>query len=101
MSIQEKSKIFPSREDIVSYFHGSLRDNIASGRCCWTVMWLLVLLLVVWPLSLLAAIFYVLLTPFSACCECTDEITEFLHKGIVLPLTVATFLVSGRTCAGL
>ena len=97
MNIQEKK----SSVDIVTCFRGNFTEKMVSAQWCWSVMWLLILLLVVWPLSLLAAILYVLVTPFSACCECTDQITEFLRKGIALPLTVATFLVTGRNCAGL
>ena len=60
-------------------------------------MWLLILIFIVWPLSLLAAILFVVLTPFSACCKCTDQVTEFLHKAMVLPLTVSTMVVAGKT----
>ena len=75
--------------------------NVITVSWCWRVLWLVVLVLVVWPLSLLAAIFYVLLVPFNACCGCAEEITEFLHKTVVLPRTVSTFAMTGRSCAGL
>ena len=68
---------------------------------CWRFMWLLVLLLVVWPLAVMAAFFYMLLIPFRACCECTREITQFLYKGILLSLTVARFMLDARDCQGL
>ena len=35
--------------------------------------------------GVLAAFFYVLLVPFSACCSCMKTITNFLHKGVELP----------------
>lgn len=100
MNIQEK-KCLPSRAEIANCFRSTFSDKMLPEQWCWSLVWLLVLLLVVWPLSLLAAILYVLISPFSACCECTEQITEFLHKGIVLPLTVATFVVAGRNCTGL
>ena len=76
-------------------------SNTITVSWYWRVMWLVVLILVVWPLSLLAAIFYVLLLPFTACCGCAEEITEFLHKAVGLPLTLSTFIMTGRSCAGL
>lgn len=96
MNIQEE-KLYS--EEVVSF-----PDSEEEGmpiQWCWSVMWLIILILVVWPLSLFAAIIYVILTPFSACCECTNMITEFLHKAIALPLTVTTFMIAGRSCAGL
>ena len=49
----------------------------------------------------MAALLYMLFTPFRACCECTGEITEFLYMGILLPLNVAKFVVDARNCEGL
>lgn len=67
-----------------------------SAQWCWTVMWLVVLILVVWPLALIAAILFVVITPFSACCKCTDQLTEFLHKAMTLPLQISSLAVNGK-----
>ena len=82
-------------------FAGKAASRVKEGGYCWMFMWLLVLLLVVWPVALVAALLYVLFTLFRACCECTKEITEFLYKGILLPLNVAKFVVDARNCEGL
>lgn len=59
-------------------------------------MWLAVLILIVWPLALIAAILYVVITPFSACCKCTEELTDFLHKAMTLPLQISSMAVDGK-----
>lgn len=67
-----------------------------AAQWCWTVMWLVVLILIVWPLALIAAILYVIIAPFSACCKCTDQLTEFLHKAMTLPLQISSMAVDGK-----
>ena len=76
-------------------------ERVKERGYCWMFMWMLILLLVVWPLALMSALLYVVLTPFQACCECTGEITQFLYKGLLLPLIVARFMVNARSCKGL
>lgn len=68
-----------------------------TAEWCWSVVWLGVLLLIVWPLSLVAAILFILISPFSACFLCTSHLTEFLYKGMVLPLKISTLAVAGKT----
>ena len=65
---------------------------------CWAIVWFVVLIFLAWPVGFLAAFFYVLLSPFNACCNCMQTVTDFLHKGVVLPYNVATYMVQGRSC---
>ena len=67
-----------------------------SAQWCWSVVWLAVLIFVVWPIALIAAILYVLISPFSACCQCTDQLTDFFHKAMVLPLQISSLAVDGK-----
>ena len=67
----------------------------------WSFMWLMVLVGVAWPLSLTACVLYITIIPFTACCDCTYQLTEFIHKGILLPQVIATYVVAGRSCDGL
>ena len=64
----------------------------------WSVLWFFVLIFVAWPLGFLAAVFYLILAPFAACCACMKTVTDFLHKGVLLPYNVATYMVQGRSC---
>jgi len=64
----------------------------------WAVLWFFVLLLIAWPLSLIAALFFLFLSPFAACCTCTKTLTDFLHKGVMLPYNVAVYMVQGKSC---
>ncbi len=68
-----------------------------TAEWCWSVFWLVLLLLIVWPLSLILAILYVIFSPFSSCCQCTDQLTDFFHKGLDLPLKVSKMVVQGKS----
>ena len=68
-----------------------------AAEWCWSVFWLVLLLLVIWPLSLVLAILYVVFSPFSSCCQCTDQLTEFFHKGLDLPLQISRLVVQGKS----
>ena len=64
----------------------------------YCLLWFFVLILLAWPLGFIAAFFYVLLVPFTACCTCTHHITDFLMKGVQLPAKVAVLMVTGKSC---
>ena len=68
---------------------------------CWAIIWFFILILIAWPLAFFVAFLYVLLVPFNACCNCMKPITDFLHKGVQLPYTVATYMVSGKSCGAI
>ena len=65
---------------------------------CWAIVWFVVLILLAWPLGFIAAFLYILISPFAACCACTKTLIDFLHKGVLLPYNVATYMVQGRSC---
>lgn len=78
------------------------KETMAAGQTwVWSAMWIALLLILVWPLSMFAATLYICFLPFTACCECTFQLTEFLHKGINLPQLIGSYIASGRTCEGL
>lgn len=111
----EKGVIFDNKnqtlilnEDYYENYEGCSRKNTLVKKIMavrvqwvWSMMWLFVLIGIVWPISLVACIFYILIIPFTACCECTNQLTEFIHKGIVLPQVIAVYMVAGRSCEGL
>lgn len=68
-----------------------------AAEWCWSVFWLALLIFVVWPISLILAVLYVIFSPFSSCCQCTDQMTEFFHKGLDLPLTISRLVVQGKS----
>jgi len=69
-------------------------------QCGWfmSVLWFLFLIFLGIPLGLLAAVLYIFISPFAACCVCTKHLTDFLHKGVLLPYNVSTYMVQGRGC---
>ena len=62
----------------------------------WSIIWLLILLLVALPIGFVAAILFVIVSPFNACCDCTKALTDFLMKGINFPYNAASNAVNGK-----
>jgi hypothetical protein len=68
--------------------------------CSWffVILWFF-LLLILWPIGFLAAIIYVCISPFEACCTATCRpITDFIMKGVKLPLEISKKMVKGEGC---
>lgn len=65
----------------------SLLSRMASS-CLWTLVWLIVLLVIGWPLSIFLGGLYGLFAPLTACLG-LDRLTDLLMAGVNL----------GRTCA--
>lgn len=62
----------------------------------WSIIWLIILLLLALPVGFIAAILYVLVSPFNACCDCTKSLTDFFMKGINFPYNAAHNCVNGK-----
>ena len=60
---------------------------------CWSLVWLLLLLIGGWPIGGLCAGFYLLLSPFGACIEALTPLINLLEQGLKLPLTCALNMV--------
>lgn len=68
---------------------------------CWAIVWFFVLIFIAWPVGFFAGFFYVLLSPFQACCLCMKVVADFIHKGVVLPYNVASYMVAGKSCGAI
>lgn len=110
MNIQEEYIIFKKENPVTTKLdyepraHKSFfleKSMPVAMQWVWSLLWMFLLIMLVWPLSFMASVLYITIIPFTACCECTYQLTEFLHKGINLPQLVATYVVAGRSCAGL
>jgi len=64
---------------------------------CRSLLWLLLLIIGGWPIGLLCAVFYLFLSPFSACIEALTPLIELLEKGFKLPLTCAVNMVEQKS----
>ena len=62
----------------------------------WSVIWFFVLILIAIPVAFIASFFFIFLSPFAACCICMKIVTDFLHKGVMLPYNVAVSMVAGK-----
>ncbi|KAJ0063162.1 hypothetical protein NL108_013199 [Boleophthalmus pectinirostris] len=62
---------------------------MASATCClWTLVWLLILLFIGWPLSIFLGGLYGLISPLTTCVG-LDRLSDLLLEGANV----------GRTCA--
>ncbi|CAH1261643.1 Hypp2413 [Branchiostoma lanceolatum] len=68
----------------------------ASCGWLWSIMWIILLVIIGWPLGLLCAVLYVFISPFQACCSCggCSEFISLLNRGVNLPLTCAKNMVT-------
>ncbi|CAL9687106.1 unnamed protein product [Knipowitschia caucasica] len=58
------------------------------GSCLWTLVWLVILLVIGWPLSVLLGALYGLISPLTTCLG-LDRLSDLLLEGANI----------GRTCA--
>lgn len=78
---------------------GRHNENMAMENCgwFWSFLWILIFLALAWPLGIVAAIFYALFSPFSACCNACVDLSNFLRKGMELPYKAAQNIVQGKS----
>jgi hypothetical protein len=70
-----------------------------AARCgwFWSIVWFLILLIFGFAIGLLCAVLYVLFSPFAACCTGCTEFINLLERGVKLPLTCATNMVTQKS----
>ena len=65
-----------------------------------SILWLVVLLVLGWPVALFCAGFYILFAPFSACLgDACNSITDILRKGVEWPGKLGKAIVDGSNNA--
>jgi hypothetical protein len=76
-----------------------VRVVMAATRCgwFWSFVWILILLVLAWPLGLLAAIFYAMFAPFAACCNACVDLSNFLKKAMEFPYKAGQNIVKGES----
>lgn len=62
----------------------------------WSILWIIVLIFVGWPLAFFLGFIYVILLPFSACLSPLREVCESLLKAVQLPLACAEGVVQQK-----
>ncbi|KAL3885421.1 hypothetical protein ACJMK2_025484 [Sinanodonta woodiana] len=60
----------------------------------WGVLWFFAIWFIGWPLAFFFASFYVLLLPFSVCCDPLKDACQLLLRIVQLPLTFAENMVA-------
>ena len=65
-------------------------------KLIWAIIWLIILLIVALPIGFIFAIIYVIVSPFTACCNCVESLADFLERGIKFPKNAAVNMVDGK-----
>ena len=59
----------------------------------WSIIWVLILWFIGWPIGSFCSGFYLLLSPCVHCCDFLKPIVDILEKGVKIPY------LCGRNCA--
>ena len=65
------------------------------GNVLFSVLWLIVLLFIGWPVAGFCAGFYILFAPFEPCISACSQIQELLMKGIQWPKALGKAIMDG------
>ena len=70
---------------------------MGSSSILFSILWLIVLLILGWPIAGFCAGFYTLFLPFTACIPDCSGLTDLLLKGVQLPLALGKGIASGNS----
>ena len=63
------------------------------GNVVWSILWLIALLFIGWPVAAFLAPLYVLLLPFSVCIDPCKDLVSLIFSGVQLPRYCADGMV--------
>ncbi|XP_033647756.1 uncharacterized protein LOC117307186 [Asterias rubens] len=86
----------PSRTTTSSSYHRS-SGGMANCGWLWSIVWVILLLIIGWPIGILCGILYAIVCAFVPCCGGCADLANFLHRGLELPKTCASNMVSQRS----
>lgn len=69
-----------------------------SANALYSLLWVLVLLVLAWPVSSIVSGVYILLLPFAACIPALNEVMTVLLKLVNLPGTIGHYIKEGKSC---
>jgi hypothetical protein len=67
----------------------------------FSILWILVLLFIAWPIAGIIAGIYILLLPFGACIKPIKEVNDFLYKIVSWPYSVGQYIATGKSFSDL
>lgn len=68
-----------------------------TGNPIWSLIWLIILIFLAFPIAGLCAGLYIFIAPFSVCIKPLTSLTELLMKGVTLTYTSADNMVHGNS----
>jgi hypothetical protein len=58
---------------------------MGTANPCFALLWIILLIVIVWPISILVSIFWIILQPFEACCRCIRGCNDCLERIVEWP----------------
>lgn len=71
------------------------------GNILFSLLWILALIFLAWPIASIISGIYILLLPFAACIPALREVMGVLLKLVNLPGTMGEYIRDGRSCDSL
>jgi hypothetical protein len=65
--------------------------------CFCSILWLIFLIFLVWPLALILSFFWIVLQPFEACCPVIRSINRFLERFVTWPQDFGHAIATGQS----
>ena len=67
----------------------------------FSILWILFLWFIGWPIASFVAFFYILLLPCAPCIPALQLVTSFLLRIVKLPYQVGVWIKDGKDCSSL
>lgn len=70
----------------------------SSPNVLFSMLWVLALIFLAWPVSSIVSGIYILLLPFAACIPALQDVMVVLLRIVNLPGTMGEYIRDGRSC---
>lgn len=92
-----RSPFDPSTETNPQSNRSSFQSTMARNNICMSILWVILLFFIVWPLAFVAGGIWIFLQPFDQCCQCIPSINKFLERLVTWPREMGHAISSGTT----
>jgi hypothetical protein len=70
---------------------------MGNKNICLSLLWLIILLFIVWPLAFVLAVVWITLQPFEACCSVFQSINRFIERIVTWPRDFGHAIAQGQS----
>jgi len=70
---------------------------MASGNICYSLVWLILLVFLAWPIAMLISPIWIILLPFEAFCGIIADLNGFLERFVTWPRDLGSAIINCQT----